>query len=718
MSTVSTGTAPSRPQEEPLALPSALPLEADPSGLTERAPVITTLLPDEALARALAAGDSFAVHAVLSARMAREPRGPTRDTLRQLLAHPVSFAVAERPPGLGELKGTGVGFIGLPPPSQQEVPFIATRAVRVLGVAVWPLSQHLVRRDSEGNVEVLGRVPTSARFRVRQWVSKVALGAVGLVCLAGIAMPFITREVSLINGLSRPVEVSVDGRRTFQVAPGSQLTISLRSLSGPHKFEARWPGETKPFEEFSLRAEQRNFYNVLGAASFMVDDAAEYTPPRRVDFRAGALGPDDMMWKERLNWEETVQEHADAGRLQAAGELAQSIALADPTSLRAREAAAHWLMRYNPSKALEFAQRLISRYPDDRAAHELFQDVYGLLGHETTGAYVSMDKAAPDASVGRALVQARSRRPEEQREAYARVLERFPDSFEAQRAMARLRLADGYPQRALELLDEALVKAPESVEDLELRVRALIALKRVGEASRAVQRYVEATARPRRSWELAVLAGRLARLAGPDRTPYITDPLLPAEFMESPAAQLRFTLMTGFRTLKDEELNFTGNVTERESLWLAFLILGNAEKAAAQVSSAKDGVLNRLPLEAAAILALELTRQGDTQAAERLFGTHFALMKARKPLEAYVRSGEVQPRFPMLPPDLLAVAYLVRARAVDKDAFIERAYARWTDGLGGFARRALDPDYVEPEYRDVKPVDGPQPRLPRPWSVP
>ncbi|HZG41958.1 MAG TPA: hypothetical protein VEY93_03270, partial [Longimicrobium sp.] len=145
------------------------------------------------------------------------------------------------------------------------------------------------------------------------------------------------------------------------------------------------------------------------------------------------------------------------------------------------------------------------------------------------------------------------------------------------------------------------------------------------------------------------------------------------------------------------------------------------------------------PLEAAAVLALELTHQRiQEEAAERLFRSHFALMHAREPLRSYVLKGEVHPRFPLLAPELQAAAYLVRARGVPRDGFVHRAYARWTDVLGGFARRALDSKYEEPvepevrladgtakDRRDIIPIvraglPGPMPedlgpRVPRPW---
>jgi hypothetical protein len=123
---------------------------------------------------------------------------------------------------------------------------------------------------------------------------------------------------------------------------------------------------------------------------------------------------------------------------------------------------------------------------------------------------------------------------------------------------------------------------------------------------------------------------------------------------------------------------------------------------------------------------------------------------AREPLEAYVLSGVVQPDFPMLPPGFLAAAYLVRARDNAQNRLVEQSYARWTDTLGGIARRVPDPggeveaprtEYVPPRpyarghhhYQIIQiirgsdqqtppaPAPAPPPageRVPRPWPAP
>src|SRR5690606_4463115 len=115
-----------------------------------------------------------------TARLAREPSGPLRDTLRKILDDRALFVVAERPPWLAAFLGTGVELASLPPPEKQDTPFLATRAVCLFGVPLWPLGEHLVRRGRDGKLDILGRVAVARRSRVKRWVKGLALGALAL----------------------------------------------------------------------------------------------------------------------------------------------------------------------------------------------------------------------------------------------------------------------------------------------------------------------------------------------------------------------------------------------------------------------------------------------------------------------------------------------------------------------------------------------------------
>ena len=711
---VSTGTVPPPPgQQEPEPLqqqapPSPLPMEADPSGFTERAPALSSLLPDEALSRALAGGDALAVHAALVARSSRERSGPTRDTLRALLAQPALFAVSEAPPRLGIVLGTGTALVGLPPPEKQTEPFIATRAVRVLGLPVWPLGQHLVRRGRDGQLEVMGRVPTSLGFRALRWLSRVGVGVAALTVVAAALSPFAVRELFIVNGLSRPVVVQVDGK-PVPLEPGSMTQRWKLSLGEPYRVSTSWQGDTKPIEELSVEASQRAVYNVLGASSVAVEENPEqkFQSGKPLEGSVASLAGGEALRVSPGGWERRVQELADKGNHREAAALAVAVAMADPLSTRAREEAARYMVRLPPDEAEATALKLYQRYPEDFSVGVLLQDVYVTIDREQEmRRFFKQPRFKEAASVQPALLYARSRPPDEQRAAYAAVLKSFPEAPEALRAVARLRLADGYPKSALELLEAARARAPESVEELELRVRALVSLKQVREASAAVREY--AGEHSRRTWELAVLASRMARLAGPTRTQYTVEQLVPASVLHSSEKRVALTLLATQNEVLNTELASITDPPTREALELTRATLTNLDFAVAQANSAQDSILRRLPLEAATVLALESSIRNQP-GTERIFRSHFALAHARAPLVDYVHRGELHPRFFLLAPHLQAAAYLVRARAVQDNAFVQRAYARWTDVLGGFARRALDPKYEEPEAREARVQDEPRP---------
>jgi hypothetical protein len=334
--------------------------------------------------------------------------------------------------------------------------------------------------------------------------------------------------------------------------------------------------------------------------------------------------------------------------------------------------------------------RLVERYPDDASAHHLFQDAFLAMGwsQRSRMRYEKWAQEAPD-SAFRALLHARILPPEEQPQAYSRVLERFPAAAEARLEMARIHIGDGALEQGLELLGEV----PASLESVELRVRALISAKRLREASNAVRQFAND---PRHlSWELAVMAGQLDRLAGPSRAQYVTHDLIPAALAKSPEHMVAFALLTGESTVKDEELKAIIDPTAREALELTREMTRDLKKATERATTVRDSVLSQLPQEAAAVLALELSRTGNTEAAQRVFGSQLALWLAREPLENLLRTGEESYRMSLLPPGLHAAAHLVYARGLKAGQREEQDKALHADVLGGFARRTLDPGYSE-----------------------
>ncbi len=516
--------------------------------------------------------------------------------------------------------------------------------------------------------EALSQASRSSR-RVRI----IALSALVLAGAGAALAPLAVREVQIANGLSRPVEVRVDGK-SFRVEPGQLVQEQVYGLGAPHEVEARWPGAEKPFEKLSVESSQRMLYNILGAASLLESEA-------QVSLQGG--------------WETRLRAYVEAEQWAPAAALAKAVFLADPTQLHAGREAARILVQTQPQEALTFARELPQSFPDDLAIGQLAQDVFIALNDRPSALalYEPLAKAAPD-SVVRALLVARASPPQKAGEAYARVLERFPQAPEAKRALARNHLAQGYPKAALKLLEAALPQGPESLEDLELRVRAMVSAEEGRGASAAVKQYQSDPLR--NSWELAVLAGRLARVVGPTRMQYVARDLFAPTISASAERRVAYALLTGDGNVSDTELRAVEDPMTREALELTRALFNDFEAAVKQASTTRGHVLSRLDTETAALLALELSRRGESEAANRLFGSSLALLAAREPLLAYVNTGAVHPEFPLLPPGLQAAAHLIRARVFEQNQLVEQAYARWADSLGGMARRAIGTEEKTP----------------------
>lgn len=694
----------------------------------ERAPALASLPPDEALGKALATGDASVLYRTLLGRLAVEPAGPVRDTLMGLVADRSLFAMAEAPPTVRSVLGTGTALTGAPRGHAPEAPYIATRFARLFGVPVWPLGQHLVRREGEGAVRVLGGVPRSTGFHALRWgaVAAFVLVCLGVPALLFLAMP--NREVNVVNGLSRPVRVCVDGR-CEELAPLASVRQTFISLPGSHSAEASWPGEAVPFETVELPHESRVVYTVLGAAPAFAESGSDAARPL---VRVDSLRESEWLQVRSGGWREAFQTHADAGRWTQAATVAEAVAFSDATALPARELAARaWLRAKDPARAARFGEQLATRFPEDVSAHRLNQDLLIAAGRlsDARTHYAELAKARPR-SVDFALLKARVDEPEAQLDSVKDVMRRFHSAPAANRALARLYFAAGRSGEALRLLDDVRGDAPESLEDLELRVRILLALDKVGDASNEVRRYGQEA--KHRGWDFAVLAGRLALVAGPDRTVYVTRDFLPPEPRAeeesipvadytlrgfgppeggdrtkrslppaSPVDSLRgrerallFELMSGDGTVKDAELQALTPGTTRDVLALSRAVVTNLEQALELAVKAPDSVLSRLEPDASAVVALELSRLQRTEEADRVFGSSLPLMLARETLEGYVLNGPgdgTLERLRRLAPGLRVAAHLVRARHhPGPDVNLEALPAREADSLPGFARRALD----------------------------
>ena len=712
--------------------PMSLTPPSDPSGLLERAPRLARLLPDEALASALARGDAWTVRAVLVRRLQHEPPGPTRELLAALVEDRAAFVTTVRTPRTRSVLGTGLRWKGRPAPDAPQAPFVAARTVSVLGLSVWPLDDYLVRASPTAPLQVIGQVPPPAgrAWRRAGIVAGVALGVCVGVGVGGALLDARrVRAVSVVNGLSRPVEVRI-GAQHWVVAPGTQEQGTLKLEDAAPHATASWPGAEKPFEDVVLPTDgERLIYNVRGVAMLegRRPSVAATIPDRRTLAGSGAsLFPEEALFVAKADWESTVRAHMEAGRWRLAGQVASAVAEVDPLNTRARELAARCFLvsdaqppanlpaALRSRDTIGFAHMLMNRWQEDLGAQVLAQDLLGFVGvGETARArYSEHAQQFPDSPLAalyltRALTQTT---PLTQvLPAYEELARRFPDSPEVGRALLEVRwlqeLEDprlsrqetGDPSRAQVMetarLADALVAKhpPQTVEALELFVRIYLRAHRRDAATALVHRFGQD---PRhRSWDFLVLAGRVAAVAGPAHTPYVLRDWIPAALSRQPGRMLLLDLLIGQRLPGNEEVAMLASPNDSPVIVYTREVLRPSQRIAEWIAKMPEAELSQLEPEVAALFALELTRTGNA-GAKHLFHASLPLLLAREPLLKFLKTGDVTPAFSRLAPGLRAAALVVRARRESKEGYLvftERLDGlEGLDALQGFATRAAD----------------------------
>ncbi|MBN8230836.1 hypothetical protein JYK02_25295 [Corallococcus macrosporus] len=712
----------------------ALTPVSDPSGLLERAPRLAELLPDAALSDALARGDAWAVHSALCRRLELEPPGPTRTLLTALVEDRRAFVIASRPPPTSSVLGTGVQWKGAPPRgAAPDAPFVAERTVTVLGVPVWPLDGYLVRTDGKASVQVIGQVPPS-RGRSRHRAGALAAMVLGLCAVAGAGVVWMDarsmRAVTVVNGLSRPVDVRIGGEH-WVVAPGAQEQGRVKLGDDLLRAVTTWPGQESVIEELTLPTDgERILYNVKGVATLEAvpdpEDSYASSRSRSLPENASVLQSGEQLSVRTSNWESSARAFAEAGRWQHASRVASAVAEVEAGNTLAREMAARAFLLLdsqapaNLPDALrwratrDYAQMLMHTWQEDPAAQALALSLMRFIGQGDTARarYLEHAQQHPDSPLAALYLQRASLPPPGTAEAvaaYQELARRFPDSPDVNRAWldARWRFELGGSQawsdserqdyvvqtaRLLNTLGEK--HPPDTVEALELDVRILLRAQLRDAATTAVRRYGEDPRR--RTWDFLVLAGRTAAAAGPEHTSYVMRDWIPSTLARQPERMALLDLLTGQRSPKDSELAAVASPVDSAVLRLTRDTLRDPMRALKQAVGEPESVLSRLDPEVSALLALELTRTGDARA-KQLFNAALPLLLAREPLRNAVvsTSRAPGPELTRLAPGLRAAATLVHARRDAKDGypvFTERldGLARM-DALGGFAVRAAGP---------------------------
>ncbi|RKG65237.1 hypothetical protein D7W79_38105, partial [Corallococcus exercitus] len=551
-----------------------------------------------------------------------------------------------------------------------------------------------------------------------------ALAGAGAVWLEARSL----RAVTVVNGLSRPVDVRIGGEH-WVVAPGTREQGRVKLGADRLHAVATWPGQEAVIEDVMLPTEgERILYNVKGVAKLAAvpdDDATSAAPRSRSLPESGmVLEEGEQLSVQAASWEASARAFSDEGDWEAAGRVAAAVAQVEPGNTLAREMAARaWLfvdmqvpanlpadLRWRNTR--DYAAMLMHTWQEDPAAQALALSLMRYIGQggQARARYAEHAQQHPDSPLAALYLQrASSQAPDSTAavDAWANLAERFPDSPDVTRAWleARWRFELGDASRSwgdserqdfvvgtarrVQALEEK--HPPETLEALELDVRILLRAQLRDAATALVRRYGQDPRR--RTWDFLVLAGRTAEAAGPEHTSYVMRDWIPPALARQPERMLLLDLLTGQRSPKDAELAALPSVEARSVLRLTRDVLVDPRRALKKADGDPSTVLSQLDPEVLALFALVHTRTGDA-VGKKLFSFSLPLMLARDPLRNHVLSTSGTPGedFLRLPPGLRAAATLVHARRDDKEGypvFTERldGLARM-DALGGFAVRA------------------------------
>ncbi|HEX2571477.1 MAG TPA: tetratricopeptide repeat protein [Polyangia bacterium] len=674
----------------------------------------------------LRSGDRLRLYEWLRGRQESATDRQERRLLAALLAERRRFLVVlPKRPRARSVLGTGIRFLGAEDPEARDQSAIVTLYLSVLYLPLLPLSQYLARTAALGQREILGKVPLAPRLR--WWQRGLIVIALAATSLAVVSSRVSSQAVRFVNGLDIPVRVSLGRGNEFFVAAQGRVPRPLARGSYPVTVSTR-EGVVVDQDTIEIPAQAGAIvYNILGAAPLYAERlvppaapgataASTSAPPvveqyagQRFITRPGAgylfeAPPEEVAGPragERRGWHldvapggwPTTLQVLAADRLPEAAALAERIYRAEPSFEPAMQYASYFIGEARgPEALLEFARGVVAQHPDSVEAHRVYQQAMLLVGRhaECLAEYRAAHARTPDSSM-MGYLRGRLERPAEALPLLGDLVKRFPEDPNLRRALAALLLEQRQFAEALPHFMKYQALAPQDRRPvLEPLARALVATGRAAEAAREVRQFIDdqAVGDP----ELSVLYARVARLAG-DEAP------LPPDHYFGDAGDARrypnrlwFTCLVEGQAASPEALSSVGDARLRALLDLECAAWRDLDRALAMVRKAPTELVNQLDSSVVLLLAGELARRGDMQAAGRLLDHLTDLSLDRAALKAHVvASGK-----PVDPDDLdleyQAALALIAGRRVASPAERARLYqaARRDDILRGPVTLALE----------------------------
>jgi hypothetical protein len=227
---------------------------------------LNELLQDEELRRLIQGGDFEAFREDLHRRQ-RETDDPDRlAAIEFAITNPDEFAEPlNSAPTLWTLNGFGTKLYG----RDQEDPatglYLATQYFTMLWIPIFPIARYLVRAYGD-EYQFFAKVDVG-NFH-SWWRRVVAFAMVAVIGAVAYNIATLKPDVRFVNGFDRPIDISVDGKKSIDVPPRS---ITVEALpAGEHTFEARFDTGNADGQ----RAGSNNDENLIETTSF---DLPKYT---------------------------------------------------------------------------------------------------------------------------------------------------------------------------------------------------------------------------------------------------------------------------------------------------------------------------------------------------------------------------------------------------------------------------------------------------------
>lgn len=623
----------------------------------------------------LRSGDRLRLYEWLRGRQENTTDPRERQLLAALLTERHRFLVVleehERP-RVRSVLGTGTRFLGAEDPQPRDDSAIVTLYWSVLYLPVLPLSQYLARTVALGRREILGQVPLAPRLRWwRRGLVVITLAATFLAMLSLRLDPHY-REVRFVNGLDIPVRVSLGRANVFFVAAQGRVPRRLGRGVYPVTVYTR---DGMILDKDSIQIPEQAdtlVYNILGAAPLYAEQLAvpggpggsaapARSAPLPVEQFAGQrfiarqgidylfeTPPEDLVgtrekgggvWHLDMasgGWPTALQVLA-ADRLAEAAALAERIYRAEPSFEPAMQYASYFIGEARGSEALlGFAHEVVAKHPDSVEAHRVYQQAMLLAGRhaECLAEYRARHEREPDSPM-MGYLRARIERPAEALPLLGDLVKRFPEDPNLRRALAALLLEQRQFAEALPHFVKYKALAPQDRRPvLEPLARALVATGRATEAAQEVRQFIDEQAMG--DPELSVLYARVARLAGDEA------PLPPDHYFGGAGdahrypSRLWLTCLVEGQTASPEALSTVGDARLRALLELECTAWQDLDRALEMVRKASVELVSQLDSSVVLLLAGELGRRGEVQAAGRLLDHLTDLSIDRAALKAHV----------------------------------------------------------------------------------